>query len=55
MSQPGIEPGPPRWEAITLEKSYLKSLFCRYLEPLQLHGCPSVWHAYTPQGAKAQI
>ncbi len=26
MSQPGIEPGPPRWEASTLEKSHSNSL-----------------------------
>ena len=26
MSRPGIEPGPPRWEASTLEKSYPNSL-----------------------------
>jgi hypothetical protein len=28
MSRPGIEPGPPAWEASTLEKSHLDSLFC---------------------------
>jgi hypothetical protein len=26
MPQPGVEPGPPRWEAITLEKSHSNSL-----------------------------
>jgi hypothetical protein len=25
MSRPGIEPGPPAWEASTLEKSHLDS------------------------------
>jgi hypothetical protein len=34
MSQPGIEPGPPAWEASTLEKSHLDSLFAGYSEPL---------------------
>jgi hypothetical protein len=28
MSWPGIEPGPLAWEASTLEKSHLDSLFC---------------------------
>jgi hypothetical protein len=27
MSQPGIEPGPPQWEAITPEKSYVNSYY----------------------------
>ncbi len=27
MSRPGIEPGPPAWEASTLDKSHLDSLF----------------------------
>ncbi len=31
MFQPGIEPA---WEASTLEKSHLDSLFVRYSEPL---------------------
>jgi hypothetical protein len=26
MSRPEIEPGPPAWEAITLEKNHLDSL-----------------------------
>ncbi len=26
MSRPGLEPGPPAWEASTLEKSHLDSL-----------------------------
>jgi hypothetical protein len=34
MSRPGIEPGPPVWEASTLEKSHLDSLFASYSEPL---------------------
>ncbi len=34
MSRPGIEPGPPAWEASTLEKSRLGSLFAGYSEPL---------------------
>ncbi len=34
MSRPGIEPGPPAWEASTLEKSHLDSLSAGYLEPL---------------------
>ncbi len=28
MSRPGLEPGPSTWEASTLEKSHLDSLFC---------------------------
>jgi hypothetical protein len=32
MSRPGIEPGPPAWEASTLEKSHLDSLFASYSE-----------------------
>jgi hypothetical protein len=34
MSRPGIEPGPPAWEANTLEKSHLDSLFAGYSKPL---------------------
>ncbi len=34
MSRPGIEPGPPAWEASTLEKSHLDSLYAGYSEPL---------------------
>jgi hypothetical protein len=34
MSLPGIEPGPPAWEASNLEKSHLDSLFAGYSEPL---------------------
>jgi hypothetical protein len=34
MSRPGIEPGPPAWEASTLEKSHLDSLSDGYSEPL---------------------
>jgi hypothetical protein len=34
MSRPGIESGPPAWEASTLEKSHLDSLFAGYSEPL---------------------
>jgi hypothetical protein len=34
MSRPGIGPGPPAWEASTLEKSHLDSLFAGYSEPL---------------------
>jgi hypothetical protein len=34
MSRPGIEPGPPAWEASALEKSHLDSLFAGYSEPL---------------------
>jgi hypothetical protein len=31
---PGLEPGPPVWEASTLEKSHLDSLYAGYSEPL---------------------
>jgi hypothetical protein len=34
MSQPGIGPGPPAWEASTLEKSHLDSLFADFSEPV---------------------
>jgi hypothetical protein len=34
MSRPRIEPGLPAWEASTLEKSHLDSLFVGYPEPL---------------------
>jgi hypothetical protein len=34
MSRPGIEPGPPAWEASTQEKNHLDSLFAAYSEPL---------------------
>ncbi len=34
MSRPGIKPGPPAWEASTLEKSHLDSLSAGYSEPL---------------------
>jgi hypothetical protein len=34
MFRPGIEPGPPAWEASTLEKSHLDSLFAGYSESL---------------------
>ena len=34
MSRPGLEPGPPVWEASTLEKSHLDSLYADYSEPL---------------------
>ncbi len=34
MSRPGLEPGPPSWEASTLEKSHLDSLYAGYSEPL---------------------
>jgi hypothetical protein len=34
MSRPGFEPGPPVWEASTLEKSHLNSLYAGYSEPL---------------------
>jgi hypothetical protein len=34
MSRPGIVPGPPAWEASTLEKIQLESLFAIYSEPL---------------------
>ena len=53
MSRPGIEPGPPAWEASTLEKSHLDSLSAGYSEPLlgrhllttfrPLHGRPSAY------------
>jgi hypothetical protein len=33
MSRPGIEPGPSTWEASTLDKSHLDSLFAGYSEP----------------------
>ena len=34
MSRPGLKPGPPAWEASTLEKSHLDSLFAGCSEPL---------------------
>jgi hypothetical protein len=34
MSLPGLEFGPPAWEASTLEKSHLDSLYAGYSEPL---------------------
>jgi hypothetical protein len=34
MSRPRIEPKLPVWEASTLEKSHLDSLFAGYSEPL---------------------
>jgi hypothetical protein len=34
MPRPGFEPGPPAWEASTLEKSHLDSLSAGYSEPL---------------------
>jgi hypothetical protein len=34
MSRPWIEPGPPAWEASTLEKSHLDSLLAGYSESL---------------------
>jgi hypothetical protein len=34
MSRPGFEPGPPAWEASTLEKSHLDSLSAGYSEHL---------------------
>jgi hypothetical protein len=34
MSRPGLEPGPPAWEANALEKSHLDSLYAGYSEPL---------------------
>jgi hypothetical protein len=34
MSRQRIKPGPPAWEASTLEKSHLDSLFTSYSEPL---------------------
>ena len=34
MSRLGIEPMPPAWDASTLEKSHLDSLFAVYSEPL---------------------
>ncbi len=34
MSWPGFDPGPPAWEASTLEKSHLDSLSAGYSEPL---------------------
>ncbi len=37
MSRPGIEPGPPRWDVITLEKSHsnssvtaIRNIYCTY-------------------------
>ncbi len=47
MSRPGIEPGPPRWEASSLEKSQTKLLLGTS------YGCHSVRHSYTLQGEKA--
>jgi hypothetical protein len=34
MSRQGLEPGPPAWEASTLEKNLLDSLSAGYSEPL---------------------
>jgi len=34
MSRPGLEPGPHAWEASTLDKSHLDSLYAGYSEPL---------------------
>jgi hypothetical protein len=34
ISRPRIEPGLPVWEASTLEKSHIDSLFAGYSEPL---------------------
>ena len=34
MSRPGFEPGPPAWEASTLEKSNLDNLYVNVAEPL---------------------
>jgi hypothetical protein len=34
MSRLGLEPGPPAWEASTLEKSHLDSLYASCSEPL---------------------
>jgi hypothetical protein len=34
MSRPGLESGPPAWEANTLEKNHLDSLYASYSEPL---------------------
>jgi hypothetical protein len=34
MSRPGLEPGPPAWEASTLGKSHLDSLYTGYSEAL---------------------
>ena len=34
MSRPGPEPGPHAWEASTLDKSHLDSLYAGYSEPL---------------------
>jgi hypothetical protein len=34
MSRPGIKPGPPAWEASTLQKNHLDSLCAGYSEPL---------------------
>ncbi len=46
MSRPGIEPGPPAWEASTLEKSHLDSLSAGYSEPL-LGLRRNIRHLYT--------
>jgi hypothetical protein len=34
MSQPGLETRPPAWEASTLERSHLDSLYAGCSEPL---------------------
>jgi hypothetical protein len=62
MSRPGLEPGPPAWEASTLEKSHVDSLYAGYSEPLlmmsllhpDLYMAPvfsvqRVWRIYCPQ------
>jgi hypothetical protein len=46
MSRPGNELGPPAWEASTLEKSHLDSLFAGYSEPLLEVRCHSAHGLY---------
>ncbi len=48
MSWTGIEPGPPTWEASTLDKSYLKHLHLSLLQYLFFLPGSSL----TPQGVE---
>jgi hypothetical protein len=46
---------PCRLEVSTLENSHSNTFFCCNLEPVRVHGCPSLRHLYTLQGAKAHM
>ncbi len=49
MSRPGLEPGPPAWEASTLEKSRLDSLYTAYSEPLLMMSLLHQTSTWLPQ------